>query len=763
MTKKIALTFDDAPLGDGTLFSGVERTNVLIDALESRGVEATIYVTARDFSLPNAEARIAAYNDAGHLIANHTNTHPAASETAVEDYFAEVDLVTDLLEDYSNYRSWFRFPFLDEGTTYEIRDAYRAALDERGLSNGYVTVDTFDWHLQSRLDDAIMGGESYDMDAVRDAYVDMIVSSANHFDAIGQDTFGRSPAHVLLLHENDVAAMFIDDAIDALRADGWEIISADEAYQDPIASMETETLAVGAGKVAALAIDNGADYSILSHEGNTTEGVDALLEEHGAFHSVPHSGTPGDDYITGSDGNDVIVSLQGEDVVRGSKGNDQIDLGDTYDQMDYAGLSTDYQMVRNADGSITVTKPGGGIDTLKGVDGFWFIDEERWYDAAELVPYDQNTDITPGDDLIYGTAGDDVIVSLEGEDTVVGSTGNDSIYLGDGYDQIDYAGSAADYVFTRQSADTVYVTKPDGSVDLLEGVDGIWFLDEERWYDMTELTPATEVTGITSGDDTIYATNGDDVIESLEGEDTVIGSAGNDRITLGDGYDQVDYEGSASDYTFIRNDDDTISVIKPGGETGDVLSGVDGFWFTGEERWYDAEELAPPSHIIGITPGDDYVVGTGGDDEIISLEGEDVVRGTSGNDTIRLGDGYDQVDYLGNSSDYAMTRNADGTITVEKPDGSVDTLEGVDGFWFTGDEQWYSADELAGSPSPSNDLFVAEKSAPPSSSDADLAFTTHTDISDPAPASYDMAWLMPEDDLTTPDHASMFGLQDDMF
>jgi hypothetical protein len=42
---------------------------------------------------------------------------------------------------------------------------------------------------------------------------------------------------MILLHETDLAAMFVDDLAEALKKDGWTIVSADEAYKDPIAKM----------------------------------------------------------------------------------------------------------------------------------------------------------------------------------------------------------------------------------------------------------------------------------------------------------------------------------------------------------------------------------------------------------------------------------------------------------------------------------------------------------------------------------------------
>ena len=49
---------------------------------------------------------------------------------------------------------------------------------------------------------------------------------------------GRSPVHMVLLQETDLAALFIDEAVAALRADDWGIVTADEAYAVPIAGIE---------------------------------------------------------------------------------------------------------------------------------------------------------------------------------------------------------------------------------------------------------------------------------------------------------------------------------------------------------------------------------------------------------------------------------------------------------------------------------------------------------------------------------------------
>jgi hypothetical protein len=68
---------------------------------------------------------------------------------------------------------------------------------------------------------------------------------------------GRSPNHVLLLHENDLAAMYLGDLVARLRKTGWEIVSPDVAFRDPIARVEPDTLVLGQGRVIALAAAKG--------------------------------------------------------------------------------------------------------------------------------------------------------------------------------------------------------------------------------------------------------------------------------------------------------------------------------------------------------------------------------------------------------------------------------------------------------------------------------------------------------------------------
>jgi peptidoglycan/xylan/chitin deacetylase (PgdA/CDA1 family) len=240
--KRIALTFDDAPRGRGAFLTPDERTTRLIDGLKQAGVpQAAFFVNPGSLDSPDGqggEARLAAYVAAGHVLANHSFSHPALTDLSAADYLANIDRAETWLKKQPGHRPWFRFPFLNEGREDKAkRDAVRAGLVQRGLINGYVTADASDWNLEALTIAAKQAGKPMDMDALRDLYVRMHVDAAETYDRIARTALGRSPAHVMLMHETDLAALFLPDLVAALRAKGWTIITADAAYADPIAPL----------------------------------------------------------------------------------------------------------------------------------------------------------------------------------------------------------------------------------------------------------------------------------------------------------------------------------------------------------------------------------------------------------------------------------------------------------------------------------------------------------------------------------------------
>ncbi len=155
----------------------------------------------------------------------------------------------------------------------------------------------------------------------------------------------------------------------------------------------------------------------------------------------------------------------------------------------------------------------------------------------------------------------------------------------------------------------------------------------------------------------------------------------------GSEYDQVDYSGKASDYSFTKNADGSVSVTSANGT--DTLKDIDGFWFSGEEKWYSMDEL--------LGSGNTGDSSNGGVQTFQGTAGvEDVFSGskTGEADFFGGGDEYDQIDYEGSLSDYTFVKQDDGSVHIQKADGGYDIAKDIDGIWFQGEQKWYSMEDI---------------------------------------------------------------------
>ena len=281
--KRIAFSFDDVPRGRGAFFTPNERTRRLIAGLHKAGIkQAAFYVVPGQIGHDDGiggEERIAAYVAAGHVIADHSFTHPHLNVLSAADYVADIDKAEAWLKGREGRRPWFRYPFLDEGGDDKVKvEAVRSALKARGLQNGYVTIDGSDWNMETLTVDAAKAGKAIDMDALRTLYVETMVGAADFADGLARKTWGRQPAQMLLLHETDLAALFIADLAEALRKDGWTIITADEAYADPISELTPDVPSANGTLVELAAWEKGIPEPRW-YERNNTDLANRLFNE----------------------------------------------------------------------------------------------------------------------------------------------------------------------------------------------------------------------------------------------------------------------------------------------------------------------------------------------------------------------------------------------------------------------------------------------------------------------------------------------------
>jgi peptidoglycan-N-acetylglucosamine deacetylase len=283
-SQEIALTFDDAPMGDGAIFTGKQRTSRIVETLKKHGVKRAAFFVITSQLDSDGLGRLKMYSDAGHLLANHSHSHQWIGGMGTANYIRDIQKADSILKTTTlPYEPLYRYPFLNEGQTKTSRDSIRAALAALSLMNAYITVDNYDWYINSAVSKAIKSDIKINYNELKKFYLEHVWNSIQFYDNIGKQVLGRSPKHVLLLHENDVAALFLGDLIQLLKDKGWKIISPEKAYTDPIAKEIPDVLFNGQGRVGAIGFERGLNPAALVQQSEDEKYLDQLLIEKKVF------------------------------------------------------------------------------------------------------------------------------------------------------------------------------------------------------------------------------------------------------------------------------------------------------------------------------------------------------------------------------------------------------------------------------------------------------------------------------------------------
>ena len=507
-----------------------------------------------------------------------------------------------------------------------------------------------------------------------------------------------------------------DDLIDGGAGNDWA------AYEDATAGVTVDLTKTGqqntggGGRDTLVGIENlyGSDFN------------DTLI------------GDAGDNMLVGGKGNDTLSGGKGDDTLWGSEGNDTLDGGDgddylvggAGDDIIKGGAGWDWSSYEDAGAGVTVdlTKTGqqdtigAGKDTLSGI--------EHLYGS-------KFNDVLTGDannNYLWGDAGDDKLYGGKGDDHLSGGVGVNILDGGEGWDTIDYA-----FAQTGVEIDlTQNFAKSRGDTSIRDTLVSIEAVMGSAFDDIITGNAAENYLFGDAGDDVIIGVGGNDTLDGGDGNDILrgsfrkpgdilVGGAGDDTAivfvgpgsegaTVVDGGTGVDslHFASVYDITFdLANTGDqvvapgvhfTVSGIEnvtggsgndritgdagnnviSGGAGDDILDGAAGFDIASYEggpavrvdlsktgpqdtRGAGIDTLINFEGLKGSSLGD-ILIGDAKDNTLEGGMGDDILDGGAGNDT---------AIYVGASTDYTWTRNANGTWTVRGLEG-VDTLLNIE-------------------------------------------------------------------------------------
>ena len=279
---KISFSFDDGSLDDKPGYTNEQWNKLLLKKLANEGIEVLFFVNGRKKESTKGRELIESWGKKGHKIANHSFSHLNYNNTntTIEDFKTDFIKNENFLKQFSNYSHYFRFPYLKEGNTKEKANAFRDFLQSKGYKNGYVTIDASDWYIDSNLVKQLRANPNTAISAFRDFYLKHIWERAQYYEKLSYELNNRHIKHTLLLHHNLTSALFIDHLINMFKEKGWEIVSASDAYKDPIFSKAPNY--AGESLIYALAKDTGTYDELLRYPAEDSryekEKMDHLLD-----------------------------------------------------------------------------------------------------------------------------------------------------------------------------------------------------------------------------------------------------------------------------------------------------------------------------------------------------------------------------------------------------------------------------------------------------------------------------------------------------
>jgi hypothetical protein len=265
---QVALTIDDPTLSLGSVVRWQEANSRILKAISAKDVRAALFVCGMRVDEADGTKLVTAWDQAGHLICNHSYSHKFYGEqTSYADFAVDFLKNEKVIAPYHNRNALFRYPFLKEGDTAEKRDRFRALLKERGYRVGHVTIDASDWYVSQRFVDRLGKDPKSPIAPYRDYLIAHLLDRAAFYRQLALDVLGRDIRHTLLIHFNPLNAFVLPDVMKAFELAGWQWIDASLAFEDPVFRSEPKTLPAGESLVWALAKETGRFEDHLRYPG----------------------------------------------------------------------------------------------------------------------------------------------------------------------------------------------------------------------------------------------------------------------------------------------------------------------------------------------------------------------------------------------------------------------------------------------------------------------------------------------------------------
>lgn len=235
--KYICITFDELPAARS--FGEVDRvaTNYLIlDALKRHKVKATGFVIADQIDA--SFDILGEWLNGGHMLGNLTWSGQDYNQLGPQQFISDIQkgaaALEPMLAGFGQKKRYFRFPFMHYGDTMERRRAVNLFLENQGHVVCPASVIPEDYLYNLNLIKLGKKPDSAKYEQLLNSYINHVLDEIERVDRLAKNQLGRPVKHILILRANRLNAVFLDEMLMALKADGFSFITLDVALKDKV-------------------------------------------------------------------------------------------------------------------------------------------------------------------------------------------------------------------------------------------------------------------------------------------------------------------------------------------------------------------------------------------------------------------------------------------------------------------------------------------------------------------------------------------------
>lgn len=240
--RRLALTIDGLPYaGTSSLADAQRATAGMLRAIRQWRAPVTGFVDETHLTASGeGPARIALLRDwiyEGADLGDQSYEHIGFTNDSVVRYEVGLDrgerVIRSLMAMRGKPLRYVRYPFDTLGPTPAAAQAVAAFLAQRGYRIAPHTVDASDRVFNLPYLEAAKAGDRYRAQRLGLAYVEHVLAAVRYADQAAPQTVGRPIPQVLRLQANALNADWLYMLLGRLTADGWALVSLDQALSDP--------------------------------------------------------------------------------------------------------------------------------------------------------------------------------------------------------------------------------------------------------------------------------------------------------------------------------------------------------------------------------------------------------------------------------------------------------------------------------------------------------------------------------------------------